>query len=264
MTVRDNVAFGLAMRRRPKAECIRLAERALGIVGLSGMEGRRIHEISGGQRQRVALARAIVIEPAVLLLDEPLGALDVKIRRQMQDELVKLQRSLGATFIHVTHDQEEAMSIADTIVLLNKGKIEDMGPPERVYRQPASMFAATFMGDTNILKGVVSSTSRDTVAVDTPVGVIHAAGRANPGEEVHLSIRPERMQVGDTAHGGAIRLGRGKFQDVVYQGSYRRSRIILDGSQPTSLLVHMSVDHPAAPEDETSIWVKPSDVVVLQ
>ena len=143
MTVRQNVAFGLTMRRVPEPDRTAQADKALKIVGLAGFGDRRVHQISGGQRQRVALARAIVIKPAVLLLDEPLGALDVKIRRQMQDELRHLQRTLGATFIHVTHDQEEAMSIGDTILLLNKGGIEDMGPPERIYKQPTSLFAAT-------------------------------------------------------------------------------------------------------------------------
>lgn len=264
MTVRDNVAFGPAMRRKPRAECVRLAERALGTVGLSGFEGRRIHEISGGQRQRVALARAIVIEPTVLLLDEPLGALDVKIRRQMQDELVKLQRSLGATFIHVTHDQEEAMSIADKVVLLNKGKIEDMGPPERVYRQPASMFAATFMGDTNILKGVVSSAANGVVTVETSVGTIRTDGEARVGRDVHLSIRPETLHVGKARTHDCVSLGKGFLQDVVYQGAYRRSRIIVGGASPTSLLVHLPVDFPVAQGAETAVWVKPSDIALVK
>ena len=175
MTVRDNVAFGLAMRRVPKRQRSELADAALSQVGLAGFGDRRIHQISGGQRQRVALARAIVIEPAVLLLDEPLGALDVKIRRQMQNELHSLQRQLNATFIHVTHDQEEAMSLADTIVLLNHGRIEDAGDPERIYREPASLWSRQpFMGDTNIHERyrVQGPADRSGVAVETAIGTL--------------------------------------------------------------------------------------------
>src|SRR5690606_23935988 len=151
MSVRSNVAFGLAMRRVAKAERSRRAEEMLRLVGLAGFGGRGIHQLSGGQRQRVALARAMAVAPKVLLLDEPLGALDLSLRRQMQEELVRLQKRLGTTFVHVTHDQEEAMSIADTVVVMNQGRIEDMGPPSRVYLRPASLFAATFMGESNVI-----------------------------------------------------------------------------------------------------------------
>ena len=150
MSVRRNIAFGLTMRKVPRSERIRLVERVLTTVGLEGLGDRRIDQLSGGQRQRVALARAIVVEPAVLLLDEPLGALDLKIRQQMQEELVQLQRRIETTFVHVTHDQEEAMNIGDVVVVINEGRIEDVGPPERVYLKPASLFTARFMGDSNI------------------------------------------------------------------------------------------------------------------
>ena len=121
----------------------------LQLVGLEGFGERGVHQLSGGQRQRVALARAIAVEPKVLLLDEPLGALDLALRRQMQEELVRIQKRLGTTFVHVTHDQEEAMSIADRVVVMNKGRIEDMGSPSRVYLRPASLFTASFMGESN-------------------------------------------------------------------------------------------------------------------
>ena len=132
MSVASNVGFGLAMRKVPKDERIRRAAESLRLVGLEGFGDRSIDQLSGGQRQRVALARAIAVEPSVLLLDEPLGALDLNLRRQMQEELVRIQKQLGTTFVHVTHDQDEAMSIADTIVVLNQGKIEDNGSPDRI------------------------------------------------------------------------------------------------------------------------------------
>ncbi len=140
MSVAANVAFGLRMRKVDKTAQQSRVDAALAMVGLAEFGNRRIHELSGGQRQRIALARALVVEPAVLLLDEPLGALDLKLRRQMQEELKQIQKRVGTTFVHVTHDQEEAMAIGDTIVVLNDGVIEDLGAPERIYLKPASRF----------------------------------------------------------------------------------------------------------------------------
>ena len=157
------------MRKVPKAERNRRADEVLRLVGLEGFGSRGIHQLSGGQRQRVALARAIAVEPKVLLLDEPLGALDLALRRQMQEELVRIQKSVGTTFVHVTHDQEEAMSIADRIVVMNKGRIEDMGPPSRIYLRPATLFAATFMGESNILAGEVVEAAGECTWIRTAV-----------------------------------------------------------------------------------------------
>ncbi len=151
MTLLDNVGFGLRMRGQGRAERNRRAEEMLALVGLAGAGGKRPSQLSGGQRQRVALARALAVEPDVLLLDEPLGALDLNLRRTMQEELKAIQRRVGATFVHVTHDQEEAMAIADRIVVMNKGLIEDEGPPERVYRRPKRRFAAAFLGEMNFV-----------------------------------------------------------------------------------------------------------------
>ena len=159
MNVAGNIAFGLEMQGLARRDRISRVSDVLAMVGLAGFERRPVGELSGGQRQRVALARAIAVRPEVLLLDEPLGALDLNLRRQMQDELVGLQRSLGTTFVHVTHDQEEGMSIADRIVVLNNGRVEDSGSPDRVYLEPATLFAATFMGETNIVEGRVEEAS---------------------------------------------------------------------------------------------------------
>src|SRR5262245_38814291 len=178
MSVRANVAFGLAMRKISRAERHRRADEMLQLVGLEGFGGRAIHELSGGQRQRVALARAIAVEPKVLLLDEPLGALDLALRRQMQEELVRIQKRLGTTFIHVTHDQEEAMSIADRVVVMNRGRIEDMGPPARVYLRPASLFTATFMGESNILEGEVIEAHAHDIRLRTALGTLTLAAQA--------------------------------------------------------------------------------------
>ena len=176
MNLIDNVGFGLRMRGQSRPQRNARAEELLQMVGLPDTGDKRPHELSGGQRQRVALSRALAVEPDVLLLDEPLGALDLKLRRQMQDELKAIQRRFGTTFIHVTHDQEEAMAIADQIVVMNEGQIEDKGTPERVYLKPYSLFAASFMGETNFIVGVVEEAKGRTLSVTTEVGKLQILG----------------------------------------------------------------------------------------
>ena len=167
MSVGNNVGFGLRMKGVIKSERDRLAHEALVIVGLPEAFKKKPHQLSGGQRQRVALARALVVKPAVLLLDEPLGALDLKLRRQMQDELKAIQKQVGTAFVHVTHDQEEAMALADHCVVMNQGRIEDEGTPERVYAQPATRFSATFMGESTLIPGEVSKATGNAISVNT-------------------------------------------------------------------------------------------------
>ncbi len=181
MSVGSNVGFGLRMQGVDAATRTARARDALALVGLATAFDKKPHQLSGGQRQRVALARALVVEPAVLLLDEPLGALDLKLRRQMQDELKAIQKRVGTAFIHVTHDQEEAMALADHCVVMNDGRIEDEGPPERVYAQPATRFSATFMGESTLISGTVTAAKHGTITVATPgrtaFAARHAAGR---------------------------------------------------------------------------------------
>ena len=222
MSVGSNVGFGLLMRKIPRAERSAHVRAALEMVGLSGMNERRIHQLSGGQQQRVALARALVVEPKVLLLDEPLGALDFNLRRQMQQELIHIQKQVGTTFVHVTHDQEEAMSIADVIAVLNQGRIEDVGPPQRVYLKPRTRFAATFMGESNMLEGRVAGRSGGDIDVETAVGRLSVPGEAGMNETVHLSIRPEQLIVGGGNLEGRLRLGKLRIQEVSFFGTYHR------------------------------------------
>ncbi|MEZ5924280.1 MAG: ABC transporter ATP-binding protein [Hyphomicrobiaceae bacterium] len=217
MTVGANVGFGLRMRGDGRTARDEKAREALKLVGLEEAFGRRPHQLSGGQRQRVALARALVVEPKVLLLDEPLGALDLKLRRQMQDELKILQKRIGTTFVHVTHDQEEAMALADTIVVMNRGRIEDAGTPERVYAHPASYFTAGFMGE-------VTSFGGETLGgglVATPVGRVRITGAAAAGQRVRLALRPEAMTIGP-AGPGSQSLGDLRVAEVVFQGASKR------------------------------------------
>jgi spermidine/putrescine transport system ATP-binding protein len=230
LTVEGNVAFGLSVRGRPRAEIARRVQDALRLVGLSGFEERPIAATSGGQRQRIALARALVTDPALLLLDEPLGALDLTLRRQMQDELRRIQRSEGRTFVHVTHDQEEAMAIADLIAIMNGGRIEDVGPPARVYERPRTRFCASFLGESTVLEGVVAHCTDGVVVVDTACGRVEAVGQRAPGAKASVALRPEAIGIGPAGDGFA--LGDVRVERCAFQGSFLRVHGTAANGQP--------------------------------
>ena len=193
----ENVAFGL--RRRKKSDVDKQVNEMLELVELESQARKKPAQLSGGQQQRVALARALINHPEVLLLDEPLGALDLKLRRAMQIELKRIQTDVGLTFIHVTHDQEEAMTMADTIAVMNAGVIEQMGAPEELYENPRTTFVANFLGQTNLIEGKVTGRSGDVVSVEMHgIGVSVDAGRAHTeGGEGWVGIRPEKVLIGD-------------------------------------------------------------------
>ena len=198
MTVAQNVEFGLRMAGLARGETGRRATAALDLVQLPGVSSRRPRQLSGGQQQRVALARALVNEPAVLLLDEPLGALDLKLRKQMQHELKAMQQRLGISFIYVTHDQEEAMTMADRIGVMHDGQLLQIGAPEEIYEQPADRFVADFIGETNFLEGRLEETKGERGVVRTRAGGLVLQGtlpaeRIASGEDVTLTIRPEKL-----------------------------------------------------------------------
>ncbi len=220
MSVANNVGFGLTMHKIRGTERTNRIRDVLELVGLQAFGERSIHQLSGGQRQRVALARAIAVQPAVLLLDEPLGALDLALRRQMQEELVHIQKSAGMTFVHVTHDQDEAMSIADRIVILNHGKVEDIGPPRRVYLDPHTLFTATFMGESNLVPGTVIGGGGGGARIQTPFGEWSVPAAAATGREVWLALRPEQLRVGDMGGPGDVPLGTATIEEAVFQGSH--------------------------------------------
>jgi spermidine/putrescine transport system ATP-binding protein len=195
MTILENVSFGL--KQRKFANAVELAHEALKLVELDHLASRKPSQLSGGQQQRVALARAVVNRPDLLLLDEPLGALDLKLRRQMQIELKAIQSEVGLTFLHVTHDQEEAMTMADTVAVMNKGKIEQMGAPAELYELPKTRFVATFLGQSNLFDGTVSSSTASTVSVK--VGALSldvpAARSAVKSGEITVGVRPEKIAI---------------------------------------------------------------------
>jgi len=192
MTVHDNVAFGLQMRRLDRAEVRRRVAGALQLVQLTGREQRRPNQLSGGQQQRVALARALVNEPKVLLLDEPLGALDLKLRQAMQLELKDLQSRVGITFVYVTHDQEEALTMSDRIGVMDAGRLLQVGTPEGIYERPTSPMVADFIGDTNLLRATVKGDGQ--IALDD-AQIVHAETAQPAGSEIVLTLRPERLHL---------------------------------------------------------------------
>jgi spermidine/putrescine transport system ATP-binding protein len=261
MSVRTNVAFGLAMRGMPKALRERRADEMLALVGLEGFGDRSVHQLSGGQQQRVALARAIAVEPKVLLLDEPLGALDLALRRQMQQELVRIQKRLGTSFVHVTHDQEEAMGIADRIVVMNKGRIEDTGPPARVYLRPATRFTATFMGESNILPGEVVEATSGVSLVRTRLGTLAVPAQAAIGEAVSLSIRPEQLMTGGPGE-GVLTLGSGRIAEVTFQGTHLRAQVSTAAGE--TLLLRTAATSGLTPGDTVELAVRAADIVLLR
>jgi spermidine/putrescine transport system ATP-binding protein len=201
MTVVDNVAFGLRRKGVAADDARTRAERMLGLVGLDGFAKRRPHQLSGGQQQRVALARALVNEPKVLLLDEPMGALDAKIRKSMQIELKRIQQEVGITFLYVTHDQGEAMSMADRLAVMNGGRIEDLGEPSRVYDRPATQFVAEFLGSCNIIPAQFDDAATLRLPDGTAVRATDADQRAIAAHDARIGLRPEKLVVtrGDAA-----------------------------------------------------------------
>ena len=220
MSVADNIAFGPSVQRKSRRDQADAVARLLKLVRLEGLGARRPSALSGGQQQRVALARALASEPRLLLLDEPLAALDKNLRRDMQIELKRIQRSVGLTTVFVTHDQEEALTLSDRIAVLNRGRIVQVGPPRDVYERPATAFAASFLGDTNLLTGTVVA-GRET-AVDVPgIGAVAAAGQAGAsGTTAHLSVRPEKLAIvpsgGTAAHENSVVV---RIESPVFAGS---------------------------------------------
>jgi spermidine/putrescine transport system ATP-binding protein len=199
MTVADNIGFGLEARGMPAGQRRAKVKALIDLVALEGLEGRYPHQLSGGQRQRVAVARALAVEPSVLLLDEPLSALDLKLRHRMRDELRAIQRRTGITFIYITHDQSEVLAMADRVAVMNEGRIEQIETPDNLYAQPATAFVASFIGEQNRLSGRVQSISGALASVETGLGLI-AARQTQPlevGQPVEVMIRPERVVVQD-------------------------------------------------------------------
>ncbi len=234
MTVGKNIAFGLEMKKIPKDGIRQRVEEVLEMVRLPGFAERKPNQLSGGQQQRVALARALVNRPEVLLLDEPLGALDLKLRKAMQLELKQLQQEVGITFIYVTHDQEEALTMSDRIAVMHQGRVFQEGTPVEIYERPRSRFVADFIGETNFLEGLVDALDgeRATVLVDGQLSVTATVGEeVHRGQSVSVAVRPEKISLAAAGSGGYA----GRINELIYIGTDTRYRVQL--TERSSLMV---------------------------
>jgi spermidine/putrescine transport system ATP-binding protein len=266
LDVAENVAFGLKRSKVPKADIGKRVAEACAMVKLEGFEKRRPSKLSGGQQQRVALARALVNRPKVLLLDEPLGALDLKLRKEMQIELKNLQHSLGITFVYVTHDQDEALTMSDRIAVMDAGKVRQIADPATLYELPADRFVAGFIGETNTFSGEVVETAKNRAIIRTGGGfeveVFVPGGReVSKGGEAYAAVRPEKVRLG----GEGDNVASGVVRDVIYLGSSTQY-IVETGAGKRVTLVRQNI-HDASGEkegDEVSISWDAENCLILE
>jgi iron(III) transport system ATP-binding protein len=266
LSVFENVAFGLKVRKVAKAEIQSRVGRALESVRMNGLEERKPTELSGGQQQRVALARAMVIEPKVLLLDEPLSNLDAKLRLEMRSEIRHLCADRGLTAVYVTHDQEEALSMADGMVVLRDGRSMQEGAPRDLYRRPANRFVADFLGESNFIDAEVESVEGGVARLQTPAGPLRSTAfdpDAPPRAGVTLSIRPEALRiVADGAPAGGNRL-RGTLRSTMYLGKVAQHLVEIEGDTPPVKVLQADPEHLPSPGDSIVLAIEEGSVVVL-
>lgn len=261
MTVYENVAFGLNIKKVPKDEVKERVTEILKMVQLQGFERRKPNQMSGGQKQRVAIARALINQPKVLLLDEPLGALDLKLRKQMQIELKRLQRKLKTTFIYVTHDQEEALTMSDRIAIMNAGNLEQLGTPEEIYDCPRTKFVADFIGESNVFEGVILERMPEALVVGTECGkVLVKKADFKMGESLYVSVRPENMQYSKERQKGFELMG--KVKEIIYVGSIRKTIVLLPNGQELKISRFPNEAPPAIGEDVYVYWDMESSVPI--
>lgn len=251
LNVYENVAFGLRIKKAPENEIEKTVSEMLSIVNLSGFEKRNINSLSGGQQQRVAIARALAVKPRVLLLDEPLGALDLKLRREMQVELKKIQQQMGITFIYVTHDQEEALTMSDTVVVLNQGYIQQIGTPVDIYNEPTNAFVADFIGESNIIDGVMIRDRLVCILGAEFVCVDEGFGENMP---VDVVIRPEDVVLTPPSQGEL----KGVVTDIIFKGVHYEMHVMVNGYE---WLVHSTVSTPIGAE--VGLSVEPSNIQIM-
>ena len=251
MSIAENIAFGLKINKKSKEYINDKIKYALKLVNLDGFENRSIDSLSGGQQQRIAIARAIVNEPKVLLLDEPLGALDLKLRQDMQYELIRLKNELGITFVYVTHDQEEALTMSDKIIVMNKGYIQQMGTPEDIYNEPENAFVADFIGDSNIIDGIMLEDRLVEILGTKFECVDEGFGRNRP---VDVVIRPEDVVLGEEGQG----ILDGVVTSLIFKGVHYEMEVEANGYE---WLVHSTNCHPVG--SKVSISVIPFNIQIM-
>jgi spermidine/putrescine transport system ATP-binding protein len=270
MTVFDNVAFGLRRKNTPKKEVTDRVTDILGVVGLDGYAKRRPRQLSGGQQQRVALARALVNRPRALLLDEPLGALDLKLRQAMQIELKRIQREVGITFVYVTHDQGEALTMSDRIAVMNEGVIEQLAAPRDIYEHPKTRFVAGFIGTSNLLSGTVTSTDPATGGTVIDLGdrgrIVVPAAHKQPGDELEITVRPEKITLvaaeADAAGAAPLaRVGqhdcalRGTVSEVVYLGTSTNYNVSTSAGAEVVVYSQNTANDASGPQRGEQVWL---------
>ena len=262
MTIEENIAFGLKMKKVPKDEISKRVKKMIELVHLEGYEKRKPKELSGGEQQRVSIVRGLINNPKVLLLDEPLSALDLKLRKKMQVELKHLQKKLGITFIYVTHDQDEALTMSDRIVIINKGIIEQNDTPKNIYKYPKTNFVADFIGESNLFEGTVMSKVDGNVYIkvnDDIVLTINDNGEYKKGDNVNLMIRPEDFKSSQNVLKDSI---KGIVEDVIYDGAI--TKLVIDVNKKIKIKVTTFDDHTY--DEGEDIYLKPlkDSVVVIK
>ena len=263
MTVRENIAFGRKVAKLPPAQIRREVDHMLDLVQLEQHADKRPHQISGGEKQRVAIARALINQPRLLLLDEPLAALDLKLRQHMLLELERIHRDVGTTFLYVTHDQSEAMGLSDRLAVMNQGRIEQIGTPAEVYETPASRFVADFIGDTNILDGTLSSQpdgdSRQLTLPQLGTVSVRTASSLRPGERVHLCLRPEKLHLenGQSTLPADWNRLPGRILDWNYFGTHTRFLVEVGSQQLHVVQAHQHrAPHQSGYQTGDSVWLR--------
>jgi iron(III) transport system ATP-binding protein len=266
MSIFENVAFGLRLQKIDKAEIKRRTEEALALVRMESQAGKKPNMLSGGQQQRISLARALVVRPACLLLDEPLSNLDAKLREEMRNEIRRICKQNGLTGVYVTHDQKEALAIADRIAVMNQGKIAQIGTPNALYRHPNSRFVADFLGQANLLAGTIREANNGSVVVDSALGILKiAAADYTPktiGQRVSLVVRPEAVSLRPFFHG--IPPFKARVQESTFLGELVQQRILLQDQVTELMTLGLCGDY--VPDDDNPIhdwWVDPRQVALL-
>lgn len=264
LNVWDNVAFGLRMKKVARSEIEQRVRKVIALVEIESLAQRRPSQISGGQKQRVALARAIVNEPTVLLLDEPLGALDLKLRKQLQVELLNLQRGLGITFIYVTHDQEEALVLSNRIAVMREGRIEQIGDAEALYERPRTRFVSQFLGSCSLLEGRLRHGPENNVIVETPVGDLRLAGKSPGRDKFTLAIRPEKIQLGSAGSLQGENRVRVRVEQHLYAGSENHYELRAGTQVLRAEVMNTQAGGQALKSgDETIAYLPPEALIVL-
>ena len=266
MTVSENIAYGLILRKVDKATRAKRVAEALEMVQMFEYADRPVNKLSGGQQQRIALARALVIEPDVLLLDEPLSNLDAQLRLEMRHEIKQIHSRTGTTAVYVTHDQAEALSLADRMAIMKDGEIVQVGAPREIYHFPANAFVASFVGETNFINGKIRSLSNGSAEIETSIGALHSESVYHDfviGEEAICSIRPETINVAERIQTTAPNQHRAKVLDATYLGRVEEYRLSIAEDVKIKAVLHNPSHHGKRMGETFQFWIHPKDVIPL-